>query len=350
MRSQSSDDSGVTLRALIERNGRLERDQLFALLESALQHLVDLHRRGLAHGGVSVDSLVLADQALELRPASSSGEADAQDDVLALGCVLYEALSGRPSFPGSSRRSHAQPLNENPQSLPAAELPALEHRYPSALRAVVSRAMAPRPLRYTDARALLVDLRTALGIHDPEEPPPRPNLRERLQLRHRWRPVLALLGVAAALVIGFLTLSRSTDAVWLEGNALPRLERHLAEGDIHAAADLFLTAKTRVPQSRQLDALRHRVLAAVQITTQPEGAVVTFRRIRRTQRGRNGESSPWTPLGETPLVTELARAPLVLRFELDGHETTERLLDEHVIGDVAAEPIQLSVTLAARPN
>jgi tetratricopeptide (TPR) repeat protein/TolB-like protein len=87
-----------------------------------------------------------------MAPEQLRGEvADSRSDLFAVGAVLYEMLSGRPAFPGSTPAEQiATTLTANPPPLDSG---------PPELNAVILRALAKeRDHRYSSAREFLVDL------------------------------------------------------------------------------------------------------------------------------------------------------------------------------------------------
>ena len=143
----------------------------------------------LADGGTTGSGL-LAGSLDYLAPEQiRRGEVDGRTDGYALGCVLYECLSGAPPF---RRANEAQTLwahmQEEPASLAA---------YPE-LDALFARGLAKEPAeRYETCAALVEDARSALGLG------PSPAAVRRRRLRVGRRLVLAgaaLIAAAAAAV------------------------------------------------------------------------------------------------------------------------------------------------------
>jgi CHASE2 domain-containing sensor protein len=92
-------------------------------------------------------------------------------DIYSLGCVLYEALTGRTPFPATSEAERiAAHLHEPPPSA-SAHWPAV----PAALDAVIIRALDKEPVRRFDSvAAFAAAAAKAVGIEEPpaDAPPP----------------------------------------------------------------------------------------------------------------------------------------------------------------------------------
>ena len=250
-----------------------------------------------------------------------------------MGAILFEALSGQPAFTG-------------PSSPRAPELPALEHRYPAALRATISRALEPGSLRHTDASELLDDLERGLGARQLDtKSDSSSSLAQRWRLHERLLPALGLSGVAVALVLGFWSLTRSPDAVWLEDEGLPRLGELIERGELDQAAQLFEQARARAPRSRRLDAMKPRIYFSVILTSDPAKATV----LARPAPSPGSTSAPtWSVVGTTPMRAELPRRPHELRFELGSHVASETLVTPGPATDSA--PVELHVELEPEGN
>ncbi len=172
---------GPDLKAFIQRRGRLPAHVAVRVVTQAADALDAAHARGLVHRDVKPANVLVAsaddrphsyltDFGLTKRSASQSGvtrsgewvgtldyiapeqlrgeSVDARADVYALGCVLYEALTGRPPFPRDNDVAKLWAHISDP--IPAVQ--ALVPEVPAALDEVVARAMAKdRDKRFASA-------------------------------------------------------------------------------------------------------------------------------------------------------------------------------------------------------
>jgi Protein kinase domain/Domain of unknown function (DUF4328) len=199
------------LRRLLEAEGRLTPERALAILDQVARALDAAHARGLVHRDVKPGNILLAPPVFDgdaehvylvdfglarsdsddrslggggsflgtpryAAPEQAAGRpVDGRTDGYALGCVLYECLTGQPPFPGGS--GEAILLAHLEASPP--RVTALRPDLPSAIDQVVTRAMAKDPAtRFPTCRALLTAARQALtptpGTPEPHPPAPAP--------------------------------------------------------------------------------------------------------------------------------------------------------------------------------
>jgi YVTN family beta-propeller protein len=183
---------GSDLRALLRRQGALQPERAVAIAAQVADALDAAHARGLVHRDVKPSNVLLDQQGgrehvyladfgltqSASEPSPTDGqlmgtvdyvapeqirgeEIDGRADVYALGCLVFEALTGTVPYSGPSEvavlYSH---LEEEP--------PAASERRPtlsSAVDEVLLRAMAKEPdERQATCRELVDEARTALGL------------------------------------------------------------------------------------------------------------------------------------------------------------------------------------------
>jgi Protein kinase domain/Domain of unknown function (DUF4328) len=199
------------LRRLLEAEGRLTPERALAILDQVARALDAAHARGLVHRDVKPGNILLAPPVFDsdaehvylvdfglarsdsddrslggggsflgtpryAAPEQAAGRpVDGRTDGYALGCVLYECLTGQPPFSGGS--GEAILLAHLEASPP--RVTALRPDLPPAIDQVVARAMAKDPAtRFPTCRALLTAARQALtptpGTPEPHPPAPVP--------------------------------------------------------------------------------------------------------------------------------------------------------------------------------
>jgi serine/threonine protein kinase len=189
------------LRRVLEAEGRLEPGRALAILDQVARALDAAHARGLVHRDVKPGNILLAPPVFDgdaehvylvdfglarsdgddrsigggsflgtpryAAPEQAAGQpVDGRTDGYALGCVLYECLTGRPPFPDGSGEAVLLAHLESPPPRATALRPDL----PSAIDQVIARAMAKAPCdRFPSCRDLVTAARQALT---PTAPPP----------------------------------------------------------------------------------------------------------------------------------------------------------------------------------
>ena len=210
--------------------GRLSLDRAVAVAAPVADALAAAHAEGLVHRDVKPGNILVrerddwvflsdfgiarsGDFALTSRsrvlgtpeymaPEQARGKLDARSDIYALGCVVFEALTGRVPFPRDTpvERIIAHFEDDPPR------LADVRPDLPRAASEVVERAMAKDPAeRYGSAADLAEALRGLVAgagaTTIPLPPAPKPTARRR---RRRTAPALA--GVAAAGLVAAIAL------------------------------------------------------------------------------------------------------------------------------------------------
>jgi Protein kinase domain len=213
---------GTDLKALLAREGALEPAHAAAICGQVAKALDAAHAKGLVHRDVKPSNVLLdasehvylADFGLTRRleeqgalagdgrsigtPAYLAPEqiegrtVDGRADVYALGCLLFECLTGSVPFPRASRLASAWAHLEEEPPPPSEQRPEL----PTALDAVIERALAKEPEeRYSTCGALSAAAEQALGLRE------RPILRRHRAVLIGGVAIVALLAAALAGVL-----------------------------------------------------------------------------------------------------------------------------------------------------
>ena len=282
---------GESLRARMSRIPALTPQEGCGLLAEVADALDAAHRAGVVHRDVKPENILLADgrplvtdfgiawvtldqgesltrtgtligTALYMSPEQldGGGSIDGRADVFAVGCILFEMLSGAPPFAAPTFPAILARLATER----APELPARVSANP-ALRGVLGKALARSPAdRYATAHELAAALR---GIeHNPGQ---RRSMVRPVSRRVLWLAMIGVallaLGVAVAsrrsgaaavpsvAVLPFVNVSDDTSLEYISDGVTEELQTALGNAGIAVASrDASFAWKGRTPTSRQV--------------------------------------------------------------------------------------------------
>jgi serine/threonine-protein kinase len=263
---------GETLRVRIVREGKLPETEALRIAREVAEGLDHAHRHGVLHRDIKPENILLSDgraviadfgiaravdeaggapltrtgQALGtpayMSPEQITGEStvDGRSDLFALGCVLYEMLTGSPPWSSASiSGTLARRLAED-----APGLRTLNPAVSASAAAVVERAIAREPGQRFDTPGELATVLASLATGE--------TVRIRRMSRgknFRWVVIGAAVGVLVALLALLQTDERRTItslALLPMAAAGDSTTNHLAEGIHEGVADLL----RRIPMLR----------------------------------------------------------------------------------------------------
>jgi len=211
---------------------------------------------------------------------------DRRTDLFSFGAVLYEMVTRKRAFTGSSSLAvadailHAQPPDFGDSPVPA--------KLKAIIRKLLEKNLANR---YGSAAEVIRELKAV-------EISLAPARAMRLS-RNAWIAIGA--AVVLAGVLGAWLWHRSSRVRWALQTATPEITRLVDAGEYVKAAGLVQEARSALPKDPALEKLWMRATGEVSITSVPSDAVVSIRPYR-------GDPNAWETLGKTPL--QKVRLPL----------------------------------------
>ncbi|MDH3290875.1 MAG: SUMF1/EgtB/PvdO family nonheme iron enzyme [Gemmatimonadota bacterium] len=325
---------GESLRDRLNREGRLPVDEALAIIGDVAAALTAAHAQGIVHRDIKPENILVKDgeglvadfgialavslvsgdrltatglaigTPAYMSPEQISGEQaiDGRSDIYALGCVLFELLTGEPPFTGPTAQAViAHSLVDAPRSARA-----LRQELPTEIDAALTRALAKQPeARFDTPRAFL----------DACTPSPA------LPKRRRWSLVGVTMAIALVAAVA-LPLWRSGQTARAR-TLLPVIEEFADQGNYIEAFDLAVEAERRLSGDTTLARLFETVSDLLTISTEPAGARVYLQRLASSGEETRTDS---VFIGTTPLQdVRMARAEYRVVVEKDAYATLERI-------------------------
>jgi len=281
---------GESLRDRLTREGHLPVAEAVRIVSEIAEGLDCAHRKGVVHRDIKPENIlflgghaVITDfgvatavhtaggtkltqtgfsvgtpQYMSPEQALSEGEIDARSDIYALGCVLYEMLTGNPPFAGPN----AQAILSRKLSEPLPDLSTLRDGVSHSLREAVRRALAKAPAdRYGSA------LEFAAAVANPATAPGRS--------RRTARAVMLFVAVLA--VAGVVT-------VWRHNTAVPAGDAPRATAIAVLPFENLGPADDDYFAAGITDEIATRLGAVTELSVVPRGAAQRYTRTTATMR------------------------------------------------------------------
>jgi formylglycine-generating enzyme required for sulfatase activity/dienelactone hydrolase len=333
---------GETVKKRLQR-GAFPVEEAVDIAVQVAQGLVEAHEAGIVHRDIKPANLMVTKHGLVkivdfgiakllgvtgptqtgttlgtvsyMSPEQIAGEpVDHRSDIWSLGVVLYEMVTGQLPFRGEHQWAVMNAIGQHEPEPPSSLRPEIS----KDVERVILRALQKnRDERYSSARDFLNDARNTQSavVQAISTAPAVPT---------SWRAVLTpkvgvpvLLGFIVVGVVGFSSWSRGADARWAREEAVPAIQRLIAEDRYADAFALAEKAEQHIPNDPILADLwpQHSVVQSV--VTTPAGVDVYVKPYVTP-------NDDWRHLGRTPLNdVRLPQGLLRLRLEADGLETLE---------------------------
>jgi serine/threonine protein kinase/formylglycine-generating enzyme required for sulfatase activity len=246
-----------------------------------------------------------------MSPEQTRGEElDARSDIFSLGCVLYEAATGKRPFDGPSALSILHEIATVDPPPPGA----IKSGLPREFDAIIRRALAKdKEQRTGSAKELAEALR---NLQTPE-------FRGREEKRKRTQRMAALAAIAALIVlaVGLWFFWRQRNLNWAK-EAVAQVEELMLAEKYGEAYELAARAGKYLPDDPSLARWLPIISDDLSVETEPAGASVY---LKRYDRDAAGQSQSRQLAGTTPIKNlKVARGDYLLYIEKDGYAPIQR--------------------------
>jgi formylglycine-generating enzyme required for sulfatase activity/dienelactone hydrolase len=253
--------------------------------------------------GVTVERLTAEGASLgtitHMSPEQLLGRAvDRRSDLFSFGVVLYEMVTGRLPFEGSTAIAVADAiLHTRPRDFGDAPLP-------EKLKAVIRKLLEKEPeKRYASAEEVHAELKALADSLVPGR---------KARLPRNTRIALVAAGLVAITAAGWVW-QRASRTRWARETATPEIARLLDADEVAKAAALVREARKVLPNDPTLEKLWKRATGEITVESVPTGADVSI-------RPYGGDPNAWESLGKTPLTKfRFPRGSYLLRVTAPGY-------------------------------
>ena len=271
--------------------------------------------RGLTATGVVVGTVAY------MSPEQIRGEElDARSDIFSLGCLLYEAATGKLPFNGPSAVSLIHEIAEKDPPPPSR----IKQGLPNDLDRIVMRALEKKKeTRYSLASEFAASLRL-LKTSELESESRKGTAG--YKPGRNWKILAVSLTITAAIVLTAAVIRfywQNRNIEWAR-KSVPQVEELSKAQKYFEAYDLAIQIQKYLPGIPAITQLMPRISDTLSIITKPAGASVY---LKRFQQNESGNFPPRQRIGTTPVQNlQIARGQYILDIEKEGYAKTERTI------------------------
>lgn len=287
----------------------------FGLAKLIRPPLSETEKESTLTGSDLTDTGVIVGTVSYMSPEQTRGEPlDGRSDIFSLGCVLYEAATGKLPFTGPSNLAIMHEIATVDPPRPSTIKPEL----PRAFDLLIGRALAKdKGQRYGSAAELvegLNGLSVTAEIHQKESGEEK---------RRKAISRLAIIASVVALAIAAASLWfywRNANLEWARAS-IAQIEELASKEQYFEAYVLALKVKDNLPNDPVLLQLLPMISDDLSVTSEPAGARVYIKRLTHSEQGQ----SPRELIGTTPISNlQIARDEYIVEIEKEGYAPKQR--------------------------